>query len=163
MKLNLLDLVDAQTGIQPLADGGLQGVQIALRGQGGEAGLEIHCMRDLTRGGLSSALIEIAEKAERTIHLEEEAIPVTPEVRGACELLGFDPLHVANEGRFVLILPAEQAEEALSIIRRHPHGRDAQLIGHVLAERRPILTMTSPIGTRRVIDMLSGDQLPRIC
>jgi hydrogenase expression/formation protein HypE len=127
------------------------------------AGLEIHCMRDLTRGGLASALVEIAETAHRAIHVEEEEIVVTPQVLGACELLGFDPLSVANEGRFALILPADQAERALSIIRTHPSGCDARLIGRVLDEERPLVTMTSRIGTRRVIEMMSGEQLPRIC
>ncbi|MDH3455655.1 MAG: hydrogenase expression/formation protein HypE [Gemmatimonadota bacterium] len=127
------------------------------------AGLEIHCMRDLTRGGLSSALVEIAHKARRAVHIEEKQIVVMPEVRGACEMLGFDPLYVANEGRFVVILPAAQAERALAIIRRHPHGRDARIIGTAVADERPIVTMTSRIGTRRMIDMLSGEQLPRIC
>ena len=128
-----------------------------------DAGIGVHCMRDLTRGGLSSALIEIAEKANMHIHIEEEDIPVTSEVRGACEMLGFDPLYVANEGRFVVFVPADSAHQALTILNSHPLGRDGCIIGHVSAEGRSRVTMTSKIGTRRIVDMLSGEQLPRIC
>ncbi|MDH3215083.1 MAG: hydrogenase expression/formation protein HypE [Candidatus Krumholzibacteria bacterium] len=128
-----------------------------------DAGIGVHCMRDLTRGGLSSALIEIAEKANMHIHIEEEDIPVTSEVRGACEMLGFDPLYVANEGRFVVFVPADSAHQALTILNSHPLGRDGCIIGHVSAEGRSLVTMTSKIGTRRIVDMLSGEQLPRIC
>jgi hydrogenase expression/formation protein HypE len=128
-----------------------------------EAGVEIHCMRDLTRGGLSSALIEIAEKSRKHIRIEEKDIPVSHEVRGACEMLGFDPLYVANEGRFVVFVPPHQAEQALDIMTTHKLGREARAIGQVLQEEKPLVTMTSKIGTRRIVDMLSGEQLPRIC
>jgi hydrogenase expression/formation protein HypE len=128
-----------------------------------EANIEIHCMRDLTRGGLSSALIEIAEKANRQIHIEERSIPVTSEVQGACEILGFDPLYVANEGRFVAFVSPKNSKKALEIMRAHPLGKDASIIGKVTTERKPLVTMTGKIGTRRIIDMLSGEQLPRIC
>jgi hydrogenase expression/formation protein HypE len=128
-----------------------------------DAGVDVHCMRDLTRGGLSSALIEIAETAEKHIHVEEKDIPVTAEVRGACEMLGFDPLYVANEGRFVAFVSSDDAEGALDIMKSHPLGRDACVIGQVSPEGRPLVTMTSKIGTRRIVDMLSGEQLPRIC
>jgi len=128
-----------------------------------DADIEIHCMRDLTRGGLSSALIEIAEKAGRHIHIEERSIPVTSEVQGACEILGFDPLYVANEGRFIAFVSQENSKKALQIMRAHPLGKDASIIGNVTAEQKPLVTMTGKIGARRIIDMLSGEQLPRIC
>lgn len=128
-----------------------------------DANIRIHCMRDLTRGGLSSAIIEIAEKAERHIHIQEQAIPVISEVQGACEILGFDPLYVANEGRFIVIVPSKYSQKSLDIMRSHPLGKGASIIGKVTAEMKPLVTMTSKIGTRRIIDMLSGEQLPRIC
>ena len=128
-----------------------------------DANIEIHCMRDLTRGGLSSALIEIAEKAVRRIHIEEKSIPVISEVQGACEILGFDPLYVANEGRFIAFVSPQFSEKALDIMKAHPLGKDASIIGKVTEEIKPLVTMTSKIGTRRIIDMLSGEQLPRIC
>lgn len=128
-----------------------------------DADIEIHCLRDLTRGGLSSALIEIAEKAGRHIHIEERSIPVGSEVQGACEILGFDPLYVANEGRFVAFVPPGDSSRALDIMKNHPSGRDAAVIGSMTQENNPIVTMTGKIGIRRIIDMLSGEQLPRIC
>jgi len=128
-----------------------------------DAGIEIHCMRDLTRGGLSSALIEISEKAGRQIHIEENSIPVAGEVQGACEILGFDPLYVANEGRFIAFVTAKNSQQALDIMKAHPLGKNAAIIGKVTGEEKRIVTMTSKIGTRRIIDMLSGEQLPRIC
>jgi hydrogenase expression/formation protein HypE len=128
-----------------------------------DAGIGIHCMRDLTRGGLASALVEIAEAARVRIAIEESAIPVRDEVRGACEILGLDPLYVANEGRFVCFVPAEQAERALAVMRAHPLGADACRIGRVTDATPALVTMTSAIGASRIVDMLSGEQLPRIC
>jgi hydrogenase expression/formation protein HypE len=128
-----------------------------------EAGIEIHCLRDLTRGGLASALVEIAEAASVEIALEECAIPVREDVRGACEILGFDPLYVANEGRFLAFVPPGDAERALALMRMHPLGADAEIIGHVAGCSRGIVTMKSKIGATRIVDMLSGEQLPRIC
>jgi hydrogenase expression/formation protein HypE len=128
-----------------------------------EAGVEIHCLRDLTRGGLASALIEIAEAARLTISIEESRIPVREDVQGACEILGFDPLYVANEGRFVCLLPAAEAERALRIMRASPLGAEACLIGQVTEDASSLVTMRSRIGASRVVDMLSGEQLPRIC
>ncbi|MFO7167898.1 MAG: hydrogenase expression/formation protein HypE [Chloroflexota bacterium] len=127
------------------------------------AGIEIRCMRDLTRGGLASALVEIAEAAQVSIDIDERAIPVCDDVRGACEILGLDPLYVANEGRFVCFVPAEQADRALEVMRAHPLGAGASLIGHVGGDTPGLVTMTSGIGASRIIDMLSGEQLPRIC
>jgi hydrogenase expression/formation protein HypE len=126
-------------------------------------GLDIHCLRDLTRGGLASALVEIAEAARLGIEIVEAAIPAREEVRGACEILGFDPLYVANEGRFVCFVPPEQAETALQMMRSHPLGVEASRIGFVTAEKGAPVTMRSRIGATRVVDMLSGEQLPRIC
>ncbi|MBZ0293111.1 MAG: hydrogenase expression/formation protein HypE [Anaerolineae bacterium] len=124
-------------------------------------GVEIHCMRDLTRGGLASALVEIADGSRQSIHIRERDIPVREEVRGACELLGLDPMYVANEGRFVAFVPVQDAEYALSIIRSC--GHDAVLIGEVQAKQNAMVTMTSLIGIDRIVDLLSGEQLPRIC
>jgi hydrogenase expression/formation protein HypE len=128
-----------------------------------EAGIEIHCLRDLTRGGLASALIEIADAAHLGIAINEDSIPVREDVRGACEILGFDPLYVANEGRFICILPASEADRALHIMRAHPLGAEASLIGQVTEDRSALVTMRSRIGASRIVDMLSGEQLPRIC
>lgn len=127
------------------------------------AGIEIHCLRDLTRGGLISALVEIAEQAQVQIHLEEEAMPIHPAVRGACEILGLDPLAVACEGRFVALVPARQAEPALRLMRGHPLGEHAAAIGQVTAAPSGRLTLKTLIGTTRLLDMGSGEQLPRIC
>ncbi len=128
-----------------------------------DAGITIHCLRDLTRGGLSSALIEIAETRGLTIHINESAIPVREDVQGACEMLGFDPLYVANEGRFVAIVAPEDAQKALSVMKGHDVSGEAAIIGEVTAEEAGRVTMTSRIGTKRIVDMLSGEQLPRIC
>jgi len=128
-----------------------------------EAGIEIHCMRDLTRGGLAGALVEIAESAMLDIHIEESAIPIREEVQGACEILGFDPIYIANEGRFICFLPQSDAGRALKIMKSHPLGDGASIIGRVSEGTSGIVTMKSRIGAARFIDMLSGEQLPRIC
>jgi hydrogenase expression/formation protein HypE len=123
----------------------------------------IRCMRDPTRGGLSSALNEIAEQSRVGIELDETAIPIREEVRGACELLGLDPLYVANEGKLVAIVAADAADSVLAAIRCHPLGSQAQIVGTVNDVHRGLLTMRTALGTTRVVDMLAGDQLPRIC
>lgn len=128
-----------------------------------QAGVEIHCLRDLTRGGLASAAVEIAQAAEREIQLDESAIPVHEEVRGACELLGLDPLYVANEGRFIAVVAGRDAGRALSLIRSKPEGAGASLIGRVAEQCAGRVTMKNKIGTERIVQMLSGEQLPRIC
>jgi len=128
-----------------------------------EAGIEISCMRDLTRGGLASALVEIAEAARVHIRIDECAIPVREDVHGACEILGFDPLYVANEGRFVCFVPEAQAERALRVMRAHPLGQGASVIGRVADGSPGMVAMKSRIGAMRVVDMISGEQLPRIC
>jgi hydrogenase expression/formation protein HypE len=128
-----------------------------------DSGAEVHCLRDLTRGGLRSAIIEVAETARLDAHLDERAIPVSEPVRSACELLGFDPLHVANEGRFAAWVAPDDAAKALGALRAHVLGRDAVAIGTVGNTGRGTVTMRSQIGVTRVLDMLSGEQLPRIC
>lgn len=127
------------------------------------AGIEIHCLRDLTRGGLASALNEIAQTRGLVISLEEAAIPVSEPVKGACEILGLDPLYVANEGRFVAFVPPAQAELALQVLRSVPVSAGAARIGAVLDESPAVVVLRSRVGGRRVVDMLSGEQLPRIC
>ncbi len=123
----------------------------------------VHCMRDPTRGGLSSALNEIAASSGVGIALDDRSIPIQEQVRGACELLGLDPLYVANEGKLIAIVPGDEADAALAALRAHPLGGDAQRIGTVVDERPGIVTLRTTIGTTRIVDMLSGDQLPRIC
>lgn len=127
------------------------------------AGIEIHCLRDLTRGGLASALNEIAQACGLVISLEEAAIPVSEHVKGACEILGLDPLYVANEGRCVALVPAAQAQRALEALRSVPVSAGAVAIGKVLEETPGAVVLRSRVGGRRVVDMLSGEQLPRIC
>lgn len=128
-----------------------------------EAGIEIHCLRDLTRGGLASALNEIAEAARVKIAIEENAIPVREDVHAACELLGLDPLQVANEGRFVAFMPPNYVEPALQILRQHQVSAGSMVIGRVAEESAPLVTLKSAIGASRILDMPSGEQLPRIC
>ncbi len=127
------------------------------------AGGEIRCMRDPTRGGLSSALNEIAAQSHVGMAIEEEKILVREEVRGACELLGLDPLYVANEGKLVAIVAPEGAAEILDAMQKQPLGLDAQWIGTVTESNAGLVTMRTALGTTRIVDMLSGDQLPRIC
>ncbi len=127
------------------------------------AGLEIHCMRDLTRGGLAGALNEIAGTADVTFSIEEELVKVTDAVAAACELLGFDPLYMPNEGRFVLVLPADEARKAVEVMRKHETCVYAGIIGRVSPREHVGVVMKSRIGSWRVVDMLSGEQLPRIC
>jgi hydrogenase expression/formation protein HypE len=128
-----------------------------------EGGIEVHCLRDLTRGGLATALIEIAQGAGVPFRIDEVSVPVNEAVQGACELLGFDPLYVANEGRFVAFVPAAQADRALTLLRGDPQGTGACVIGEVTTETSALVTLRSRIGASRLLDMLSGEQLPRIC
>jgi len=128
-----------------------------------KAGIEVHCLRDLTRGGLASALNEIASARGAGMRIEEAAVPVTDAVRGACEILGLDPLYVANEGRFTAFVPESQAGRAVEILRAVPVSAGAARIGRVVAECSGPVLLRSRIGGTRVLDMLSGEQLPRIC
>jgi hydrogenase expression/formation protein HypE len=126
-------------------------------------GPAVHVLRDPTRGGVASALNEIAGLAGVGIRIDESALPVREDVRGACEILGLDPLYVANEGKLVAIVAREQAEAALEALREHPLGGEAAVIGEVVAEHPGRVVQRSRIGGQRVVDMLSGEQLPRIC
>jgi hydrogenase expression/formation protein HypE len=124
---------------------------------------EIRCMRDPTRGGVSSTCNEIAARSGVGIELIERNLPVKEQVRGACEMLGLDPLYVANEGKLVAIVAPEVAQDLVCVMRGHPLGREAQIIGRVTGDNPGLVTLRSNIGTARIVDMLSGDQLPRIC
>jgi hydrogenase expression/formation protein HypE len=124
---------------------------------------DVHVLRDPTRGGLSSALCEISQAARVGMRLEEARIPIEEEVKGACEMLGLDPLYVANEGKLVAIVPADRADRVLAAMRNHPLGRQAVVIGEVTADHAGFVLMKTRIGGSRVVDMLSGEQLPRIC
>jgi hydrogenase expression/formation protein HypE len=128
-----------------------------------ELGRGIRCFRDPTRGGLSSALSEIAQASRVGVRLDEAAVPIKIEVRGACELLGFDPLYVACEGRVVAIVAPEICEQVVSAMRAHELGRDAAIIGDVVDEHPGVVTVRSCVGGERMLVMLSGEQLPRIC
>jgi hydrogenase expression/formation protein HypE len=120
-------------------------------------------MRDPTRGGLSSALNELAAASRVGVVLDEAAIPVRPEVHAACELLGLDPLYVANEGKLIAVVPPDDADRVLGAMRAHPLGRGAAVIGRVVAEHPGLVVLNSLVGGERVVTMLAGEQLPRIC
>jgi hydrogenase expression/formation protein HypE len=128
-----------------------------------DAKIEVRCLRDLTRGGMASALNEIAESARVGIAIEELRVPVRDDVHAACEILGFDPLYVACEGRFVAFVAPQDADRALDIMRAHPLGSGAAIIGTVKDHDAGVVTMKSRIGASRIVDMISGEQLPRIC
>jgi hydrogenase expression/formation protein HypE len=123
----------------------------------------VHCLRDPTRGGLAAALNELAETSQVGIEIEEAAVPVRPAVAAACEMMGFDPLTVANEGKMVVFVPPEEAEAALDAIRAHPLGASAARIGVVTADHPAMVLARTGIGGRRVLDMPLGELLPRIC
>jgi hydrogenase expression/formation protein HypE len=128
-----------------------------------EAGVEVHCLRDLTRGGLGAALVEIAEGARQRLDLAERAISVGEDVAAACEVLGLDPLYVANEGRFVAFVAERDAATAVDVLRRHAVSAQAAIIGSVAGPSEGVVTMTTALGSVRVVDLPSGEQLPRIC
>lgn len=123
----------------------------------------VRCMRDPTRGGLASALNELAAGSRVGVVLREDAVPLRPEVHAVCEILGLDPLHIANEGKLVAIVPPDDVEPALAALRAHPLGRDAAVVGEVVADHPGLVVLRSRIGGERVVSMLSGEQLPRIC
>jgi hydrogenase expression/formation protein HypE len=127
------------------------------------AGIEIHCLRDLTRGGLATTLNEIAGDRNICIRLEEALIPVEETVQGACEILGLDPLYVANEGRFAVFVPAAQVDAALEVMKRVEVSQGSVRAGNVEESPGRTVILQSRIGGNRVVDMLSGEQLPRIC
>jgi hydrogenase expression/formation protein HypE len=126
-------------------------------------GPAVHMLRDPTRGGVASALNEIAASARLGVRLSEAAIPVREAVRGACEILGFDPLYVANEGKCLVIVARDAADSVLAAMRAHERGKQAEIIGEITSEHPGRVTMKSRIGATRVVDRISGEQLPRIC
>jgi hydrogenase expression/formation protein HypE len=126
-------------------------------------GASVHAMRDPTRGGLASTLNEIAGSSDVGIEIDEARVPVRPEVQSACELLGLDPVYVANEGKVVIFIAPEAADRALAIMRAHPLGRNAARIGHVTSDHRRMLVARTAMGANRVIPTQIGEQLPRIC
>lgn len=129
-----------------------------------EEKIPLHCMRDATRGGVATALVELSESANKDFFVEEDAIPVSGAVEGACEILGFDPLYVANEGRFLAFVPQEAAAHALAILQKFEEAKQAKVIGHVLGESdSPSTILKNAFGTERYLYRLVGDQLPRIC
>jgi len=128
-----------------------------------EAGITVHCLRDLTRGGLATALVELAEAARLALAIDAAKVPVSELVGGACEILGLDPFYVANEGRFLCLVPEAEAEQARAILSRTAPGGPAVTIGRVHEGPAGQVTQRSVIGAERIIDRLSGEQLPRIC
>ncbi len=124
---------------------------------------DIHFMRDATRGGLSSVLTEMFEGKTFGVEIMEDSVPVHDSVSGMCELLGFDPMQVANEGKVVIVVAKEVARDILSAMRKHPLGKEAAIIGEITAEHPGKGHIITEIGGKRVIDMLAGEQLPRIC
>jgi hydrogenase expression/formation protein HypE len=124
---------------------------------------QVRAMRDATRGGLATVLNEFAASSQVGITLQEAALPVRDEVQGLCELLGLDPLYLANEGKLVVVVPPQQAEITLAAMRAHPAGREARLIGEVVAGPAGLVSLQTTFGASRVVDRLVGDQLPRIC
>ena len=136
---------------------GLVAAMVAAGGQG------LRLMRDPTRGGLAATMNEIAQQSNLGFRLQEDAIPVKPAVAAACELLGLDPLHVANEGKLVAVVAPEQADTVLAAMKAHPLGRDAAQIGEAVADDHRFVQMATSFGGGRIVDWLSGEQLPRIC
>jgi hydrogenase expression/formation protein HypE len=124
---------------------------------------QIHCLRDPTRGGLATSLNELAKQSAVGMQLDEAAIPVKPQVAAACEILGLDPLYVANEGKLIAICTAQDAETLLCVMRDHPLGHQAAIIGQVVADSRHMVQMKTRFGGNRTVDWLAGEQLPRIC
>ena len=127
---------------------------------------DVRCFRDPTRGGLASTLNELADQSQVDFEIDEDAVPVRDAVRGACDMLGYDPFQVANEGKMVCVVPADQAEAALAAMQASPYGADAAVIGDVAearADRGPKVYVRNAFGGRRILDMLVGEQLPRIC
>lgn len=160
-------------GIAVLAARGSLGLQVEVQSdqaplnhlirQCMNAAPHIHVLRDPTRGGLATTLNEIAGQSNVGMILEETAIPVKPEVASVCELLGFDPLYVANEGKVIIILPEAEVAPALNALHQHPYGKDARKIGTVTASPSGRVLLHTSLGTKRILDVLMGEMLPRIC
>jgi hydrogenase expression/formation protein HypE len=123
----------------------------------------IRCMRDPTRGGVSSALNELADASDVGVKIVESKFPFRPEVRAACEMLGLDPLYVANEGKLIVVVPADDADALLAVMRSHPLGKNAAIVGEIVAEHSGMVVLKSLVGGERVVTMIAGEQLPRIC
>ncbi len=123
----------------------------------------ISVMRDPTRGGLASSLNEIASSANVKIEIYENEIPISEEVLGACEILGLDPLYIANEGKILIFADEKDADKILETMKNHPLGKESKIIGKVIDKGEPLVTMKTLIGSTRIVDMISGEQLPRIC
>ncbi len=128
-----------------------------------EAGIVVHCLRDLTRGGVASALNEIAAAARLSIFIDEHRVGVREDVRAACEILGLDPMQVACEGRFLIVLPAVAADAALAVLRSFPPSEQSVIVGEVKARGKTPVVLRSRLGPARILEMGSGEQLPRIC
>lgn len=138
----------------------LNGLVQAILEAGGES---IHAMRDATRGGLAAVLNEFARASQVGIRLSEERIPIKPPVAGACEILGLDPLYVANEGKMVVVVAKERAPAVLQAMRAHPLGQEAAIVGDVVQERPGLVSLRTRLGAWRIVDLPVGEQLPRIC
>jgi hydrogenase expression/formation protein HypE len=145
---------DIQTDCQPLHD---------LVRQMLEACPDIHCLRDATRGGVGTVLNEFAESSDVGITINETAIPMRENVKGACEILGLDPLYLANEGKLLAVVPPDCADAVIETMRKHPAGREAAIIGEVVEGNKRIVMMNTVFGGGRIVDLLVGEQLPRIC
>lgn len=124
---------------------------------------DIHCLRDATRGGLATVLNEFAKSSNVCIRITENDLPLRENVKGACELLGLDPLYLANEGKLVAIVPPEFADKLVAVMRGHDAGRDAAIIGDVVETPESVVIMNTAFGGGRIVDLLVGEQLPRIC
>ena len=124
---------------------------------------DIHCLRDATRGGVATVLNEFAENSDVAIRIHESALPIREEVKGACEILGLDPLYLANEGKLVAIVPGDRADQVLNAMRAHPAGRHAAIIGEITEAPAGVVVLHTVFGGQRIVDMLVGEQLPRIC
>ncbi len=145
---------DVASDCQPL--GGLVAAMLA-------ACPNIHCLRDATRGGIATVLNEFAQRSNVAIRIHESRLPLREEVKGACEILGLDPLYLANEGKLVAIVPRDEAERVLAAMRAHPAGEHASIIGEVTDDPRGVVVLHTGFGGQRIVDMLVGEQLPRIC
>jgi hydrogenase expression/formation protein HypE len=128
-----------------------------------DAGITVHAMRDPTRGGLAAALGDIARASAVGIRLAERRLPVSREVQGACDLLGLDPLTIANEGKLVLFCPAAEADRAVAIMQQHPLGRQARVIGEATGDGPGLVVLRTALGGERIVDIPTGEDLPRIC
>jgi len=128
-----------------------------------QVSLNIRCLRDPTRGGLASTLNELAKQSQVGILIEEAKIPIKEEVKGACEMLGYDPLYVANEGKLVAVVSSEDAKRVVKVMRENDYGREAEIIGEVVENPKGKVFLRTLVGSTRIVDMLTGEQLPRIC